>query len=82
MTEFDRASIGNQHGSVNLAEFIVRRSYRERLLKLIASVQLSLLFISSGPPTDPSLPATTRFSPRRRQGVFLKRRLDLSTCHR
>ena len=31
--------------------------------------RLSLLFISSGVPTDPS-PAATRFSPRRRQGVF------------
>ena len=43
---------------------------------------LSLLFISSGPPTDFSPPAATRFSPRRRQGVFWRRRLDLSARHR
>jgi hypothetical protein len=43
--------------------------------------RLSLLFISSGPPTD-SLPPPTHFSPRRRQGDFRKCRLILSACHR
>ena len=31
---------------------------------------LSLLFISSGPPADPSPPPAMSFSPRRRQGFF------------
>ena len=43
---------------------------------------VSVLFISSGPSTDLSPPAATRFSPGRRQGVFWKWRLDLSACHR
>jgi len=42
---------------------------------------LSLLFISSGPPTDSSPPVAKRFSSRKRQGVFRRRRLDLSACH-
>ena len=46
------------------------------------AIALSLLFISSGPSTDLSPPVAARFSPRRRQGVFWKRRLDLSACHR
>ena len=40
---------------------------------------LSLLLISSGPQADSSPSAATRFSPRRRQGVVRKRRLDFST---
>ena len=44
--------------------------------------RVSLLFTSSGPPTDSSPPALMRFSPRSRQGVSRKRRLDFSTCHR
>ena len=43
---------------------------------------VSLLFISYGPSTNSSPPPATRFSLRRRQGVFRKRRLDLSACHR
>ncbi len=44
--------------------------------------EVSLLFISSGPQADSLPSAATRFSPRRRQGVFRKWRLDLCACHR